>query len=72
MAEAAGERFSNGAAIVLLSAASDRELCQAIVAELGSGHDLSGKLSITQSAAVLARAQRYYGIDSPSLHWPAP
>jgi ADP-heptose:LPS heptosyltransferase len=55
-------------AIVLLGAASDRELCRAIVAELGSGYDLSGKLSLAQSAAVLERAERFYGIDSLLLH----
>jgi ADP-heptose:LPS heptosyltransferase len=58
----------NGAAIVLLGAASDRALCESIVAELGSGHDLSGKLSLAQSAAVLGRAERFYGIDSLLLH----
>jgi ADP-heptose:LPS heptosyltransferase len=58
----------NGAAIVLLGAASDRELCEAIVGELESGHDLAGELSIAQSAAVLARSERFYGIDSLLLH----
>jgi ADP-heptose:LPS heptosyltransferase len=58
----------NGAAVVLLGAAADRQLCDAIITELGFGHDLSGQLSIAQSAAVLARAEHFYGIDSLLLH----
>ena len=57
-----------GAAVVLLGGGADRPLCEAIVAELGSGHDLAGELSIAQSAAVLARAEQFYGIDSLLLH----
>ncbi len=58
----------DGVAVVLLGDASDRPLCEAIVAELGCGHSLSGQLDIAQSAAVLARAERFFGIDSLLLH----
>ena len=60
-----------GAGIVLLGAASDSELCRAIVAELGSGYDLSGKLSLAQSAAVLARAERFTASISSCSIWHA-
>jgi ADP-heptose:LPS heptosyltransferase len=59
---------SSEASVVLLGGPADQPLCQAIVAELGCGLDLSGKLSLAQSAAVLAQAERFYGIDSLLLH----
>jgi ADP-heptose:LPS heptosyltransferase len=58
----------DGAAVVLLGAAADRPLCDAILAELGHGINLSGQLGIAQSAAVLAKAERFFGIDSLLLH----
>jgi ADP-heptose:LPS heptosyltransferase len=58
----------DGAGVLLLGGPGDRPLCQAIVAELGFGSDLSGKLSLAQSAAVLARAERFFGIDSLLVH----
>lgn len=57
-----------GATVVLLGAEADRALCDAIVAELGHGQSLAGQLGIAQSAAVLAGAERFYGIDSLMLH----
>ena len=38
------------------------------VAELGHGDSLAGQLGIAQSAGVLARAERFFGIDSLLLH----
>jgi ADP-heptose:LPS heptosyltransferase len=58
----------DGAAVVLLGGAADRQLCDAIVAELGHGDSLAGQLGIAQSAGVLARAERFFGIDSLLLH----
>jgi len=57
-----------GAAVVLLGDAADRQLCAAIVAELGHGDSLAGQLGIEQSASVLAGAERFFGIDSLLLH----
>jgi ADP-heptose:LPS heptosyltransferase len=56
------------AAVVLLGGAADRQLCDAVVAELGHGYSLSGQLGIAQSAGVLAGAERFFGIDSLLLH----
>ncbi|MGD0109818.1 MAG: glycosyltransferase family 9 protein [Rhodopila sp.] len=58
----------DGAAVVLLGDAADRLLCNAIAVELGQGQNLSGQLDIAQSAGVLARAERFFGIDSLLLH----
>ena len=58
----------DGAAVVLLGDAADRQLCDAIVAELGHGYRLAGQLGIAQSAGVLAGAERFFGIDSLLLH----
>jgi ADP-heptose:LPS heptosyltransferase len=56
------------AAVVLLGSAADQRLCDAIVAELGHGYNLSGQLGIRQSARVLTGAERFFGIDSLLLH----
>jgi ADP-heptose:LPS heptosyltransferase len=58
----------DGAAVVSLGGAADRQLCDAIVAELGHGASLAGQLGIAQSAGVLARAEHFFGIDSLLLH----
>ena len=58
----------DGAACVLLGAAADRQLCEAVTHEFGHGQNLSGELSIAESAAVLAQAERFFGIDSLLLH----
>jgi len=58
----------DGAAVVLLGDAADRQLCDAIVRELGQGYSLSGQLGIAQSARVLAGAEQFFGIDSLLLH----
>ena len=58
----------DGTAVVLLGAAADRPLCDAILAELGHGYSLAGQMGIAQSAAVLAKAERFFGIDSLLLH----
>ena len=47
---------------------TDRPLCAAIARNLDHCHDLSGELSIAQSAAVIAGAERFIGIDSLLLH----
>ncbi len=54
--------------VVILGGSADRPLCAAIARTLGSCRDLSGKLGIAQSAAVIARAERFIGIDSLLLH----
>lgn len=58
----------DGTAVVLLGGAADCPLCDSIVAELGHGHNLSGQLSIAQSAGVLGKAEQFFGIDSLLLH----
>ena len=58
----------DGASVLLLGDAADRQLCDAVVAELGHGDSLAGQLGIAQSAGVLARAERFFGIDSLLLH----
>jgi ADP-heptose:LPS heptosyltransferase len=54
--------------IVLLGAASDTPVCEAIIAATGGGLNLCGHLGIAQSARVLAGATHFYGIDSLLLH----
>lgn len=55
-------------AVVLLGGAADRDLCESIRAELGTGVVLCGRMGIAQSAKVLASASRFFGIDSLLLH----
>jgi ADP-heptose:LPS heptosyltransferase len=62
------DALDDGAAVVLLGGPADRLLCDAIAADLGRGQSLSGQLSIALSAGVLARAERFFGIDSLLLH----
>jgi ADP-heptose:LPS heptosyltransferase len=57
-----------GHEIILLGGSGDIEGADAIIAELGRGRNLCGKLSIVQSAKVLGLASVYYGIDSMLLH----
>ena len=64
--------------VVVLGGSEDRALCAAITTELGGDapdlegvarcRDLSGQLGIRQSAAVMAGAERFIGIDSLLLH----
>ncbi len=58
----------DGAALVLLGGAADMAQCEAIALAMGHGLNLSGRLGIAQSAAVLAGAERFFGIDSLLLH----
>ncbi len=53
---------------VFLGAAADAPFAERIIAELGYGRSLCGKLSVAQSAQVIAKAATYYGIDSMLLH----
>jgi ADP-heptose:LPS heptosyltransferase len=57
-----------GHEIVFLGGPDDSAAANAIIAELGRGRNLCGKLSITQSAKIVGRAFVYYGIDSMLLH----
>jgi ADP-heptose:LPS heptosyltransferase len=59
----------SGLEIVLLGGPDDAAAAEAIIAELGYGQNLCGRLSIGQSAKVLAGASAYYGIDSILLHF---
>ena len=58
----------DGAAIVLVGGAADRQLCDAIIARLAGAVSLAGQLGIAQSSRVLAGAERFFGIDSLMLH----
>jgi ADP-heptose:LPS heptosyltransferase len=58
----------SGHEFLLLGGSSDAPLADAIIAELGRGHNLCGRLSIAQSAKMIAVARDYYGIDSLLLH----
>jgi ADP-heptose:LPS heptosyltransferase len=51
----------SGLEIVLLGGPNDAATAEAIIAELGHGRNLCGRLSIAQSAKVLAAASAYYG-----------
>ena len=53
---------------VFLGGAADAPAAEAIIAALGSGTNLCGRLSIAQSAHVIARSAGFYGIDSLLLH----
>ena len=57
-----------GCEVVFLGSAADAPLADAIIAELGAGRNLCGRLTLMQSARVIADAGRYYGIDSLLLH----
>ena len=57
-----------GHEIVLLGGPGDAGAADAIVAALGRGTNLCGRLSVVQSAQIVARASAYYGIDSMLLH----
>jgi ADP-heptose:LPS heptosyltransferase len=54
---------------VFLGGPADVASADAIIAELGRGRNLCGKLGIVQSAKVIGRAAAYYGIDSMLLHF---
>jgi ADP-heptose:LPS heptosyltransferase len=60
------DRSASG--IVVLGGADDVVLAESVIAELGTGRNLCGRLSLRQSARVLAAATHYYGIDSMLLH----
>lgn len=57
-----------GHEIVFLGGPADVASADAVIAELGRGRNLCGKLDIVQSAKVAGRAAVYYGIDSMLLH----
>ena len=57
-----------GHEIVLLGGPADAPAADAIIAVLGRGRNLCGKLNIVQSAKMIARSSVYYGIDSMLLH----
>jgi ADP-heptose:LPS heptosyltransferase len=56
------------AAVVVLGAASDSAMAEAVIQALGGGVNLCGKLSLVQAARVIAEARIFYGIDSLLLH----
>jgi ADP-heptose:LPS heptosyltransferase len=60
--------LADGSAIVLLGGGGERGLCEAIINELGTGHNLAGRLRIAESAHVIARSDHFFGIDSLLLH----
>jgi ADP-heptose:LPS heptosyltransferase len=59
----------SGLEIVLVGGPDDATMAATIIAELGHGRNLCGRLSIGQSAKVIAGASAYYGIDSILLHF---
>ena len=58
-----------GHEILFLGGPNDAEAADAIIAVLGRGRNLCGKLGIVQSAKFIVRASVYYGIDSMLLHF---
>jgi ADP-heptose:LPS heptosyltransferase len=59
----------SGLEIVLLGGPDDVASAEAIIAVLGCGRNLCGRLTVSQSAKVLAGASANYGIDSILLHF---
>jgi ADP-heptose:LPS heptosyltransferase len=59
----------SGLEVVLVGGPDDVTTAEMIIAELGHGRNLCGRLGIGQSAKVLAGASAYYGIDSILLHF---
>lgn len=57
-----------GHEIAVLGGPADAASADAILAVLGRGRNLCGRLSIAQSSKIIARASAYYGIDSMLLH----
>jgi ADP-heptose:LPS heptosyltransferase len=57
-----------GFTFVLLGARGDDAFAQTIIAELGTGVSLCGRLDIAQSAKVIAQSAGYIGIDSLLVH----
>jgi ADP-heptose:LPS heptosyltransferase len=58
-----------GHEIVFLGGPDDTAAADAIIAALGTGRNLCGKLGIRQSATMIGRASGFYGIDSMLLHF---
>jgi ADP-heptose:LPS heptosyltransferase len=54
--------------IVFLGGAGDAVEAEAIIALIGRGRNLCGRLTITESAQVIGHASAYFGIDSMLLH----
>jgi len=57
-----------GCQFVVLGGAADAALADEIIAALGCGRNLCGKLTMMQSARVIVGASSFYGIDSMLLH----
>ncbi|HVC60633.1 MAG TPA: glycosyltransferase family 9 protein [Acetobacteraceae bacterium] len=57
-----------GYQFVLLGADADAALADQIIVALGCGQNLCGRLTLAQSARVIAGAAGFYGIDSLLLH----
>jgi len=57
-----------GCQVVFLGGAADAVLADEVIAALGCGRNLCGKLTMMQSARVIAGATSFYGIDSLLLH----
>jgi heptosyltransferase-2 len=64
------EKIPEDISVYLLGAASDKDLCTRIINEANRGCviDLSGKLNLLQSAALIKDAQMNYVNDSAPLH----
>ena len=57
-----------GCEFVFLGGPDDAVAADAIIAKLGAGRNLCGKLTVMQSARVIADGASYYGINSLLLH----
>ena len=57
-----------GYEFVFLGGPADASLANGTIAALGRGHNLCGRLTLAQSARVIAGATKFYGIDSLLLH----
>ena len=58
-----------GFPLVFLGAEGDAVMADAIIAEVGSGVNLCGRLTLRQSAKMIAQASGFYGINSMLLHF---
>ena len=57
-----------GYEFVFLGSAADSALADEAIAALGAGRNICGKLTLAESARVIAGAAGFYGIDSMLLH----
>lgn len=62
------KQLPTGMRVLLLGGPGDKELCERIAREAGTGTVLAGQLSLLQTAAVMERAAMNYVNDSAPLH----